>query len=306
MSIAAAFKTVAVMLLCAVPGFIMIKARLFKSESISALAKLLLYICQPCLLVTSLTRVEYSSKTAVDLLIVFVIFLASELVTSGLLLLLFKKKLKDARFRVFSVAACMGNVGFMGVPVIEALLPGNAEAVAFTAAASLALNVFGWTIASAVISRDKKYISPKKIIFNPATLSIAISLPLFFTGVEIPPAIADKIDLIGRFATPLCMIIMGARLACAKFGDVFLKIGNYLTVALKQIVYPALVLGVLLLLPLEYEMKCAIYIICCCPIASMVLNFSELIGVGREEAAGVLLLGTALSCVTIPLMILLV
>ena len=124
--------------------------------------------------------------------------------------------------------------------------------------------------------------------------------------LKLPEIIGNEIDLIGKFATPLCMIVMGARLACAKFSDVFLRIGNYLTVVIKQVIYPAAVLGVLLLLPLDHDMRCAIYIICCCPVASMVLNFSELIGKGREEAAGVLLLGTALSCVTLPLMILLI
>ncbi len=301
-----AFKTVAVMLLCAVPGFLMIKARLIKNESISTLAKLLLYVCQPCLVISALTGVKYSDKVALDLLAVFVIVLVSELIMTGAMLLILRKKLSEARFRIYTVASCMGNVGFMGVPVIKALLPGNAEAVAFTAAASLALNVYGWTIASAVISRDRKYISPKKIFLNPATLAIAVSLPIFFTSAKIPDLIGNEIDLIGKFATPLCMIVMGARLACAKPRDVFLRPGNYLTIFIKQIVYPAAVLGVLLLLPLERDMRLAVYVICCCPVASMVLNFSELIGKGREEAAGVLLLGTALSCATLPLMILLI
>ncbi len=306
MFVLTAFKTVAVMLLCAVPGFLLIKTRILKSESISTLAKILLYVCQPCLVVSALTGVEFSKKTAVDLLIAFGIILVSELVMTGALLLIFRKKLGDARFRIYTVASCMGNVGFMGVPVIQALLPGNTEAVAFTAAASLALNVYGWTIASAVISRDKKYMSVKKIFLNPATVSILVAIPLFVFNVTLPFGIDEKVELIGKFSTPLCMIVMGARLACAKFRDVFLRLGNYLTVALKQLIYPLLVLAVLLILPLDKEMKSAIYIIACCPIASMVLNFSELIGKGREEAAGVLLLGTALSCLTLPLMILLI
>lgn len=293
------------MLLCAVPGFIMIKTRVIGESAISALAKLLLYVCQPCLVVSTMTGVEYSSETAWNLLIVFALVLVSELVTTGVMLLVLKKRLADAKYRIFCVAACMGNVGFMGVPVVEALIPGNREAVAFTAAASLALNVFGWTIASAVIARDKKYISVKKIFLNPATIAIAVSLPFFFTNTAIPEMIGDKISLIGKFATPLCMIIMGARLATASLRDVFLRVGNYLTVAVKQIIYPAAVLLALLSLPISRDMRCAIYVMCCCPVASMVLNFAEVLGEGRKEAAGVMLLGTLLSCLTLPLMILL-
>jgi len=306
MSVTAAFKTVAVMMLCAVPGFVMIKSRIIGSSSISALAKLLLYVCQPCLVAATMTGVQYTPKTAVDLAVVFAVVLVSELAMTGILLLIFRKKLPDVKYRIYTVAACMGNVGFMGVPVIESLLPGNREAVAYTAAASLALNLYGWTIASAVISRDKKYISAKKIFLNPATVAFVVSIPFFVTNTPIPDLIGDKVTLIGKFATPLCMIIMGARLATAKFRDVFLRLGNYLTVALKQIVYPALVFAALLPFDLGHDMKCAIFVICCCPIASMVLNFSELIGEGREEAAGVMLLGTLLSCLTLPLMILII
>ena len=306
MSILSAFKTVAVLLLCAVPGFLLIKTRLIKSDGISTIAKLLLYVCQPCLVVSTLTGVDFSAKTATDLLIVFALVLASELIMTGLLILILRKKYDDARYRIYTIASCMGNVSFMGVPVMEALLPGNPEAVAFTAAASLALNVYGWTIASAVISRDKKYISVKKIFLNPATIAILVAVPLFIFNVEFPDKLGDMISLIGKCATPLCMIIMGARLACAKAKDVFLRPGNYLTVAIKQIIYPLLMLGITFFLPLDGDMKCAIFIIACCPVASMVLNFSELIGEGREDAAGVMLLGTLLSCLTLPMMILII
>ena len=303
MNFSLAFKTVAVMLLFAVPGFLFIKCRLIEEKAISAFAKLLLYICQPCLVVTSLTGFEYSPETAVGLLIVFAVILISELTMTGIMFLIFRKKFDDVKFRVYSISSCMGNVSFMGVPVIKALLPDHPEAVAYTAAASLALNVFGWTVASAVISRDKKFISAKKIFLNPATIAVIISIPLFVTNTEVPGALGDMISIVGHFATPLCMIIMGARLATTTFRAVFLDPVNYVFVAVKQVLYPLAVLGVLTLLPISYEMKCALYILACCPVATMVLNFAELVGDGRRTAASMLLLGTALSCLTLPLMV---
>ncbi len=306
MDFSLAFKTVAVMLLCAVPGFLMIKTKLIKENAISSFAKLLLYVCQPCLVVTSLTGVEYSAETAIDLVIVFAIILVSEILMTGIMLLILKRRLEHVRYRIYTIASSMGNVSFMGIPVIKALLPDHPEAVAFSAAASLALNVFGWTVALAVILRDKKYISVKKIFLNPATIAIIVSIPLFVTNTKLPFGIQDMAGIIGRFATPLCMIIMGARLATAEAKRVFLTPANYITVAVKQILYPAIMLLLLKVLPVPYEMKCAVYIMACCPVASMVLNYSELVGEGGRPAASVLLLGTALSCVTLPVMILLI
>lgn len=47
------------------------------------------------------------------------------------------------------------------------------------------------------------------------------------------------------------------------------------------------------------------FVLACCPVASVVLNFSELLGEGQEDAADMLLLGTLLSILTMPIMLLL-
>ena len=80
---------------------------------------------------------------------------------------------------------------------------------------------------------------------------------------------------------------------------------QYLIVAAKQILYPLVVFGVLLLLPIDPIAKSAMYILACCPIASMTLSFSEMLGKGQESAASLVLLGTAASALTLPLMVLL-
>ena len=305
MDFSLAFKTVAVLLICAVPGFLLVKCRVIKDEQISTLAKLLLYVCQPCLVVDTMTGVDFSGSVAAGLAEVFAIVLLSDIAMAALMLLILKNKQSDVKYRVMVIASCMGNVSFMGIPVIKALIPDSPAAVAYTAAASFALNVFGWTVASAGISRDKKYISVKKVLLNPATLAFAVSIPLFATNTKVPGTLGDMVSLVGHFATPLCMIVMGARLATSTFRAVFLHPTNYITVAIKQTVYPLAVLGVVSVLPVDPDMKRAVYIMACCPVASMVLNFSELIGEGRRTSASVVLLGTSLSCLTLPLMVLL-
>jgi len=78
-------------------------------------------------------------------------------------------------------------------------------------------------------------------------------------------------------------------------------------VAVNQLVYPLLALGISLLIPFweEYIVQ-TMFIITCCPVASVVLNFAELVGEGQDEAANMLLLGTILAIGTMPLMLLLI
>ena len=58
-------------------------------------------------------------------------------------------------------------------------------------------------------------------------------------------------------------------------------------------------------LPLNDGLRAALFIISACPVASVVLNYSELVGEGQKEAANMLLLGTMLSIFTLPIAMLL-
>ena len=53
---------VATMLVYAVPGYISVKAKLIKPESISAFAVVLMYVCSPCLTVYSVNAVPVYTK----------------------------------------------------------------------------------------------------------------------------------------------------------------------------------------------------------------------------------------------------
>jgi predicted permease len=48
------------------------------------------------------------------------------------------------------------------------------------------------------------------------------------------------------------------------------------------------------------------YILACCPVAVVALNFAEMLGGGQKETANTVLLGTLGSIATLPLMLLLV
>ena len=91
MSITVAFSTVLIMLLYAVPGFAMIKTKLVTKDSIPAVAKLLMYVCQPALVVASMSKVTFSDSMTLELLTVFAIMLLSQGIAIGIMFLVLKK-----------------------------------------------------------------------------------------------------------------------------------------------------------------------------------------------------------------------
>lgn len=295
---------VGVMLLYALPGWLLVKTRLINGDAIHNFSKVLLYVCQPCLTVYSFSRVSFSWEMTGKLALCF--FFAAVIQAGAVLLLfaVFKRRREDILYRVICVAAIFSNCGFFGVPLLERLLPGNPEVIAYSAVFSLAMNMIGWSLGLYIVSLDKRYIRVKKIFINPATVGFLAALILYFTGFHLPESlsgVSDAVTLLGRMSTPLCMIILGMRLATVPLREVFLDFRQYLAAAINQLVYPLIVFALLYFLPIDPLFKTAFVILCACPVASNVLNYAEILGKGQDKAANIVLLGTVLSIVTVPL-----
>ncbi len=296
---------VAIMLLYCVPGFLIVKTKLVKPEAISAFATVLMYVSQPALTVYSFRKMPYSWDIAKNCLIFCGIVLLILGIALGIAFTIFRKKLNDNRYRVYTIATTFSNCTFMGVPLLEALFPNNPEAVMYSISFFVAMSILCWTVGSYIISGDKKFISAKKLFINPAMISVYVAIPLWVTGVPIPDALMECITLVGRMTTPLCMLVLGMRLATVRFLGIINNPMQYLVVGINQIVLPLLTFAAVYFIPMDPVMKQCLVILVATPIASVVLNFAEMLNKGQETAANCVLLGTLCSVVTIPLVSLL-
>lgn len=304
---------VGIMLAYAVPGFILIKTKLVKSDSISSFSKLLMFVCQPALTLYSFNKADFTKQLGINLLIFLAIITVAQLIFIGVFYLIFRKKMEQVKYRITTVATTLSNCSFLGVPLLEAIFPDSSNVAVYSMMYFLSMSLLGWTLVSAIITRDKKYISIKKILINPATISIAVSLPFFFTGFKIGAQngqllgqIGNMIDILGKMTTPLCMLVLGMRLATIKIKSVFDNWIQYFAVAINQIVFPLCVLGLLTLLRVDTELRSCMFIMCACPVAAVIQNYAEILGEGQGAAANMVLLGTMSSIVTLPLMALLI
>lgn len=300
------------MLLTAMPGYILVKIKAVKPESISAFSKVLMYVCQPALTVYSFNKADFTKQLGINLLIFLGIITALQLVFIGFFYLVFRKKSDNINYRITTVATTLSNCSFLGVPLLEALFPQYPNAPAYSMMYFLSMNLLGWTIVSAIITRNKKYISVKSMVLNPAVLSMAAALPFFFTGFKISAdngeffgRLGDMINILGKMTTPMCMLVMGMRLGATEFKKIFTGWMQYFAVGINQIVFPLFALGVLYLLNVEREIMLCMYIMCACPVASVVQNYAEILGEGQEVAANTVLLGAMCSIAALPVLALL-
>ncbi len=306
MEITVTAMTVGVMLMYALPGFALVKAKKVSPSSISAFATVLMYVCQSCLVVYSFQKVTYTKELFGEMLLFFALAMFIQCVLIGAYYLIFRKKYDDVKYRIVTIAGVMGNCAFMGVPLLEALLPDYPQAVVFSGVYSITMNLIGWTVASAIITNDMKYIKIKNFLLNPSVIALCAALPLFFKGIYIGDTkFGSAVFLLARMTTPMCMLIMGMRLGAVSLKPIVTRKLNYLVLFLKQAAMPIAGMLLVLFLPIDVNMKLTFYIICCCPVASVVLNFSEMLGQGQEMSSNLVLLGTFSSIITIPVMMLL-
>lgn len=340
------FSTTAISVLLlvamAVPGYLLIKTKMLPQKAITYLSVLLLYVSQPFLSIRSFLEVSYTPQLAVNLAIVFGVSLAGQAVIFGVMWLVLRRRFDDPQQtaelirdgfiggdsytaepalkaavarsvsgranRAMVLASAFGNVGFFGVPVLQFLFPDAHDAIAYSAVFIVTLNLMSWTVGSYLLTGDKKHVSLKRALINPQTVTLVISLPLFFAGVsagDLPDTINTVIDYLADMTAPLCMIILGMRFALAPVVQLFTDFRVYVASFIKTLVFPLLVYVVLMPFQMEEMLRVSLVLLSGMPAATINLNLAELYGADQKTAANSILMSTVLSIVTIPLLMLL-
>ena len=307
-SFSVTFSNVLLMLLFLLPGFFMCKAKKILPEHMSSVSVILLYICGFALYVNALYGLEPSPQLFAKMGLFLLISLACQAALMLLILLLLgKQRRKEFNLRMLSIATVMGNVGFFGMPVVRALFPEAPEAAVYSSMFNAALNILAWTVGVFTLTGEKKYISLRAAVLNPSMLAVftGMILCLLNAGNWLPDLLRTGFSTLGSMSTPLCMIILGVRLATMDFRSLFTTPLAWLISAGKLLVFPIFCYLLVLPLPLDPVFKGCVLILAGAPCASIILNLAEIHHNGQELAANCALLSTLLSLVTIPLLSLL-
>ena len=248
---------VAVLLLATVAGYILGRGKAFTKNITADLSKLLVYVSQPCLAVYTFMITDYSTEKLIDIVIFALLVLAIHIIIMGAAYLIFRRRSENPIYRIMTVGTTMANCAFFGMPILEAMFPDVApDLLIYTVVWAVIMNVIGWSIGSAIISRDIKYVSVKKMLVNPALIGASVAMVLFVCRVPLAtaPELSTLFSLISsaaKMSTPISMMVMGLRLAEMKLSDVFCDWRVYLTIAIKQFAMPLVAFLIVTVLPVE-------------------------------------------------------
>ena len=286
------------------PGFFLTKANVLKEEHIKGFAVFLLYVCSPALSIYSFQQSECNMEILINIGILLLVTTFMQVLIMGIGFLINIKTYKiDGASRVATVAAAFGNVGFFGVPILQALLPDHPEAMVYSAVMSVMMNLIGWTLGMFMMSGDRKHVSVKNFLINPTTLCLLIALPLFFTNASLPKPVMNFVEFFSKMSTPTAMTVLGMRLAFVKFRDL-MDYRQVVAIFLKLIALPLITFGIMYALPVDETLKISTYILSCMPPAAITLNFAELSNTSPKTAANIVVVGSLLVAITLPVLLL--
>ena len=108
------FINVLIIVVLAVPGFFLRRAKLFPDKAASVLATLLLYIAQPFLMMASLLGKQFRPEMLPGFGWVILFAVSLQLLVYFLARLAFSRDKDKAAARAAVASSYLGNVGFMG------------------------------------------------------------------------------------------------------------------------------------------------------------------------------------------------
>ena len=299
-----AFLSVLIALLYMCPGYLLGKSKKAVADHLSTMSSVLIYVLSPCMIVSSFFSMEFSLEALRDMGVFFLVSFAVEVAFLLSLFFFLRKKFHINKYRMLTIGSALGNCGFFGMPLIQALLPDHPEVACYSSIYVISMNILVFTAAVYCLTLDKKYISIHSAIINPAVLSLLAGLVLYIIGApdHIPGTIKDAIVLLGKMTTPVCMLILGIRLSTIKFKELFSEPFVYLICGGKLLLFPLISFAVALVLPVPYAFKASLFILGSVPCASVILNMAEIHGKEQKMSANCILLSTLLCIFTIPVM----
>lgn len=301
------FISVLLLLLMIVPGVLMSKFRLSNDLFGKGLANLILYITQPALIIYAYIR-DFDREILFRAIAVLLFSIVAHIIFALISFSLYKAYPRDLR-QIFRFATIFTNAGYMGIPLIKSIL--GDEATIYASIYVIIFNVFFWTIGCYIFTEDKKYISIKKALLNPSTISTFIGFLFFFLPINqyVPGVINNLLVSLKDMVAPLSMIVIGLQLSKINIKGVFKDLKMYKFLVLRMLIIPTIIWGVLKLASIcgySDPTVMAVTLLCSAtPVATATSMLAELYDGNSPYASKIVSISTILSILTMPLIALL-
>jgi hypothetical protein len=291
-------------------GYVAARRGLLPQAAIPGLNSFVLYFALPCLLYrfganTPVAQLLDGGLVAVYLLCALIMVAFTIAVTRTL-----RIGWNDASFG--ALVAAFPNTGFMGVPLLVALLGAEAAGPAIvtivvdllvTSSLCIALSRLDSADSHGAEVAAKNAL--KGVALNPMPWAIALGAVSSGLAITLPAPVMQTVGLLADAASPVALFTIGAVLARSQMNSVEkIPVQDYLPVALIKLVLHPLLVGLVGLsaiqlgVPLQPFALTVIVLVAALPSASNVSLLAERFGANNGRIARIILLSTVLAFFT--------
>lgn len=145
------------------------------------------------------------------------------------------------------------NCGFMGFPVVEAML--GEEAMIYAVIFNVVFNLLVYSVGILMIGKreDGKQFHIKKLLNMPLMASMT-SIILYFAEIKLPDTLMNSLNMLGNVTTPVAMLLLGSVIANMNIKELFNEWRIYVFTIVKLVVVPVVSIALIKAMPIENEL----------------------------------------------------
>lgn len=295
------FAQVLSLFLLLLVGFMVRKWKLIDGDFTSKLTKLIMSVFLPAMIIHSM-QLPYDVTMVGK--IIQVIILSLVMYALSFCIALIAKYIFHVNhdLGIYQFAIVFSNAGFMGYPVLNAVL--GKESIFYASIFNLPFNLLIMTLGVFLLTqgRSNHTISIQAFI-NPVIISIVIGLILFLLNVQLPALFNEPLKLLGDVTTPLSMLAIGSMLCGTSAFDFFFNKHLYMLAFIRLIVVPVCLFFLIRSSVHDHLLFAIPVIISAMPAASNTAILANEYEANGHLAAQAVFLTTLLSLITIPLIV---
>jgi len=296
---------VSVLFFLMVIGWVARKVNALDDVAIGRFSAFVVNIALPALIIVSLQR-NFSPELLKDAGIVLGLSLGTYAVS--FVLAFFYPSLIGAKGRergVHRYALIFSNVGFMGYPVVEAVL--GKEALFHLAVYNVPFNLLAFSIGAWIIAREgtKKISLSWNMMSNPSVIATALGFALFLLSFRLPAPLFRTLEMTGNITSPLSMIVIGALLARMDPRSILGRWRTYVTTFIRLILLPVVFCVALYAIGMRGLLLSLPVLIAAMPVAANTTLLANLYDGDVENSGAMVFISTVACIITIPFAVLL-
>lgn len=286
-------------------GIFCVKKDILDESALNSMSKFIINITMPMMLFCNLL----SGATLKDLtksLPIFIVYLTCFVLLYFLNCFIVRLFRFDAgKINIYKALATFSNSGFIGIPLILAVL--GREGGIYMSLCTIVDQLMLWTLGIKLTSNTARFeVKNVKKFLSPSLIAIFVSLTGVAFGLRLPETLLLTLKPIGNMTPVLSMIYIGGLFCFFDLRDYLKKIDVYILIFFKMLVFPLTFWCILRFLPILDNIAKTVVILCALPPMSSIAIFAKKYRNCPNYAIATVLISTALSIITVPLIVFLI